>query len=108
MRTSYSSCPTLLHITILFGEVKQKILGQSSILLAAIWVLGNRLLLGLDGAHVLRSPVRQGLGVVGDGVHVAQDVFFLSSSQSGEGVAGGHGRPTHKLASFHGAQDTRG
>ena len=52
--------------------------------------------------------MRQGLGVVGEGVQISQDVFFLSSSQSSEGVTGGHGRPTHKLASFHGTQDTRG
>lgn len=106
--TSCSSSPTLFHITILFGQVKQQILGQSCILFAAICVFGNWLLLGLDGAHVLWSPVPQGLRMVGDSIHIAQDIFFLSRSQSGEGVVGGHGRPTHKLASFHGAQDSCG
>ena len=97
------SSPALLHISILFGEVEQKILGQSSILFARFWVPVNRLLLGLECAHVLWGPMPQGLGVVGYGVHIAQDVFFLSSSQSSEGVASRHGRTTHKLASFHSA-----
>lgn len=46
--------------------------------------------------------------MVGDGVQIAQDVFFLSSCQSSERVASRHGRTTHQLASFHCAQDTGG